>query len=237
MSCGDHSQDSLWTRQKHSVGKRDVVCGHVVQTRLRSGRQQQRQMCRVGRVVIRLYSQYPASTLCQTLTSVTRYASQHESWRYPHCDATLQMSSQMLRATSHIVALSWWAQFTVLHFHFSCIVHIHQPPLQVIIEVLVLHAPDEFDTGIPHCPLNASESSGSLILRVVMHNRKTPCSMDQSNDSHAFHQGCCANVFCRLISRILRDLNQFHSLCTEFFLNPQVSGFHVSHSTETDPSP
>ena len=28
FSCG--SQDSLRTRQKHSVGKRDVVCGHVV---------------------------------------------------------------------------------------------------------------------------------------------------------------------------------------------------------------
>ena len=75
-------------------------------------------------------------------------------------------------------------------------------------------------------------------LRFV-HNQEIPCSIDQSTGHHTFRQGCCINVFCRHICPILRslDFGQFHSLCTEFLLNPQVSGFHVSHSTETSPSP
>ena len=72
-----------------------------------------------------------------------------------------------------------------------------------------------------------------------LHNQEIPCSIDQSNGHHTFRQCCCINVFCRHICPFLRslDFGQFHSLCTEFLLNPQVSGFHVSHSTETSPSP
>ena len=54
MRNRDDSQDSLWTRQKHSVGKRDVVCGHVVR-RVKDQVESSRDKCgRVGRVVIRM---------------------------------------------------------------------------------------------------------------------------------------------------------------------------------------
>ena len=102
------------------------------------------------------------------------------------------------------------------------------------------------DSAFPTSSSSSSASheyDGSLSLSSrscrAMHNREIPCSIDQSNGHHTFHQGCCVNVFCRHISRVLRslDFGQFHSWCTEFLLNPQVSGFHVLHSTETDPSP
>ena len=66
-----------------------------------------------------------------------------------------------------------------------------------------------------------------------VHNREIPYSIDHSNGHHTLRQGCCINVFCRHICSL--DFGQFHSLCTEFLLNPQVSGLHVSHA-ETDPS-
>ena len=70
------------------------------------------------------------------------------------------------------------------------------------------------------------------------HRREKPFLIDQPNGFHKLLQGCCINVFCRHVGRILRtlDLSQFQALTPEFFLNPQVSGLHVSHATETDPS-
>ena len=106
--------------------------------------------------------------------------------------------------------------------------HIHQLSQHVSIKISgVQHVHDAFDsgrlvlfTGEPHCPLNAS---AFLIAHVTLCDAQTGDSVrliDPMDTIH-FHQVCCVNVFCCILRSL--DLDQFHSLCTEFLLNPQVS--------------
>ena len=111
------------------------------------------------------------------------------------------ITDEFSNASSHSTHCRVIVMSTIHRFRFPRLLHchIHQSSLQVFIEVLVRHVPDEFDTGIPRCPLNPSESSPRFLLRFVMHNRKIPCSIGQSNGPPYISSGL-------RISRILRAL-------------------------------